>query len=167
MKRIGSALIASLALVAAPGLAQAQQTPGRAVAVISFNAVDEDAKGYVHMGDIERFGQSVFAGMDYDNDGRVTFEEFSGWDIGFQEAAEAEGRPEAIVTARRILFAMWDRDGDNEMTRSEHRFSLSQDFRRADVNGDSVLDEREYLLGFGVNVIMRAAIRPDVDVSNQ
>ncbi len=167
MKPIAAALTLTLLTVAAPVLAQDQASAGREVAELSFLAVDADDKGYVHMGDMEQFGQSVFAGMDFDGDGRITFEEFSDWDIGFVEAAEEEGRPDAIVTARRILFALWDRNGDNELTRSEHRFALAHDFRRADLNDDSVLDEREYLIGYSVNIVMRAAIRPDLDVSGE
>ncbi|MBO6638271.1 MAG: hypothetical protein JJ920_13980 [Roseitalea sp.] len=161
----GLALLLFSAVV--PAAAEQENTMGRDVAVVSFNAIDEDGKGYVHMGDMEKFRQGVFEGMDYDNDGRVDFAEFSAWDIGFEEAAVDEGKPEAIVTARRILFAMWDRNGDGKLTQSEHRFALSMDFRRADINGDSVLDEDEYLIGYSVNLVMRAAIRPDIDVSAQ
>jgi len=166
MKTILLAVALSLFGAAMPAMAQ-DSTPGQEVALTSFNAVDEDAKGYVHMGDMEKFRQGVFLGMDYDNDDRVDFEEFSAWDIGFEEAAVEEGKPEAIVTARRILFALWDRNGDGQLTQSEHRFALSQDYRRADINDDSVLDENEYLIGYSVNLVMRAAIRPDIEVSAQ
>ncbi|WP_424992143.1 hypothetical protein [Oceaniradius stylonematis] len=166
MKTVSLAIAVSLLGAAMPALA-ADGTPGRDVAVTSFNAVDEDAKGYVHMGDMEKFRQGVFAGMDYDNDDRVDFAEFSAWDVGFEEAAVEEGKPEAIFTARRILFALWDRNGHGQLTQSEHRFALSQDFRRADIDDDSVLDQDEYLIGYSVNLVMRAAIRPDIDVSAQ
>lgn len=166
MKTVSLALALSLIGAASPALA-AENTLGRDVAVTAFNAMDEEGKGHVHMGDMEKFRQGVFLGMDYDNDDRVDFEEFSAWDIGFEEAAVEEGKPEAIITARRILFAMWDRNGDGHLTQSEHRFALSQDFRRADIDGDSVLDENEYLIGYSVNLVMRAAIRPDIDVSAQ
>ncbi|MCR9120948.1 MAG: hypothetical protein NXH91_01580 [Phyllobacteriaceae bacterium] len=167
MKPLSLTHALAIVVAATPALAEQASTFGREVAVVAFRAIDEDGKGHVHMGHMEQFRQGVFAGMDYDNDGRVDFEEFSARDIGFEEAAVEEGRPEAVVTARRILFAMWDRNGDGRLTQSEHRFALSQDFRRADIDDNSVLDQDEYLIGYSVNLVMRAAIRPDIDVSAQ
>ncbi|MEN0000914.1 MAG: hypothetical protein AAF940_08515 [Pseudomonadota bacterium] len=153
-------------MFATPVLAD-NATEGLRVAKITFSSIDGNGDGVVNQGDMDEFGESVFLGMDYDSNDRVSFEEFSDWDIGFEEAAELEGRPDAIITARRILFGMWDGNGDGELTKSEHRRAGMLDFNRADVDDNGILDEREFLLGYSVNIVMRGAIRPDVDVNAQ
>lgn len=147
--------------------AQSEKAAGLDVALLTFESIDLDGDGFANMGDMNTFGTSVFEGMDYDGDQKVTFSEFSDWDIGFELAAQEAGRPEAIVTARRIMFGMWDANNDGELTKSEHRRAGMLDFNRADLDDNAVLDEREFLLGYSVNIVMRSAINPDLDVPNQ
>jgi len=162
MARVSTALALVLAGIT-PALASDDMTFGREVAEQTFAAIDEQGRGYIHMGDMERFRAGMFAGMDYDNDLKVTFEEFSAWDTGFGEVAEAEGRPEAFITATKIVFSFWDRNADFVLTDGEMRFSVNADFQRADIDGDGLLSREEFLQSFGIIVAMRAAIRPDID----
>jgi len=39
---------------------------------------------------------------------------------------------------------------------------MSHDFRRADLDGDALLTQAEFIGGFPIMVAMRAAIRPDL-----
>ncbi len=114
------------------------------------------------MGDVEQFRDSVFEGMDYDSNGKVTYDEFSAWDPGFAFVANEVGRAEAYTTASKIVFAFWDRNGNGELTAREMRFAMSADFRRADLDDDAFLTQDEFINGFPIMVAMRAAIRPDL-----
>ena len=135
---------------------------GKMLGETIFKSMDTSDLGEIHLGEIEEFRDSVFAGMDYDQNGKVTYEEFSSWDLGFRFVAEEVGRAEAYTTASKIVFAFWDRDGDRELTETEMRFAMSSDFRRADLDDDGLLTQNEFISGFPVIVAMRAAIRPDL-----
>lgn len=165
MKFIRSCFAFSLFL-GAPALAESL-SEGFSVAKMTFESIDADGDGQVTSEDMGTFAESIFLGMDYDKNSKVTFDEFSDWDIGFGIAAENEGGPQAFTIANRILFGFWDVNADGEMTPEEFSKAGAMDFQRADVNGDMLVDEREYLLGYSVNIVMRGAIRPDIDVSAQ
>jgi Ca2+-binding EF-hand superfamily protein len=140
----------------------ADKPAGRLAAEMTFASIDTTDKGYIHQGDLEGFRSSVFAGMDYDDTGRVSYPEFAAWDPGFSSIAAEEGKSDAYVTASKIVFAFWDRNGDGEINDPEMRFAMNADFRRADLNDDGVLSQQEFIQGFAVIVAMRAAIRPDL-----
>lgn len=156
-----TALAATLAVV---GLcAQAEPgAEGRAVAETIFASMDTPNRGTINMGDIEGFRDSAFAGMDYNDDRKVTYAEFSAWDPGFARIAAELGRAEAYTTASKIIFAFWDRDGDGDLTEREMRTAMAADFRRADLDDDALLTRAEFIGGFPIMVAMRAAIRPDL-----
>ena len=162
MKYVATSLIALCLSTGVPGAVMAQSAEGRAVGETIFVTMDQTGRGAIHMGDLEEFRDSVFAGMDYDGDGRVTYEEFASWDPGFARVAQETGRADAYVTASRIVFAFWDRNADGALTAREMRFAMSSDFRRADVDDDGLLTQEEFIQGFPIMVAMRAAIRPDL-----
>lgn len=135
---------------------------GRNLGETLFDSMDTSEDGKIHMGDLEQFRDSVFAGMDYDDNKKVTYEEFASWDPGFVFVAEDVGRKDAYTTASKIVFAFWDRDGDGDLTEREMRFAMSSDFRRADLDDDALLTREEFINGFPIMVAMRAAIRPDL-----
>ena len=154
-------LIALLASPAAPpAAAQTQSGEGYNLTKLSFQSVDGAARGYIDLGAYSRFGGDVFYSMDADENGALSLGEFLSWGFGMDQVAEAAGRVEAYETALRVVFAFWDLNGDNAITRTEHRKALDADFRRADANNDAVLSEAEFMSGFTVNVAMRAAINP-------
>ncbi|WP_136439449.1 signal transduction protein [Pacificoceanicola onchidii] len=149
-----------IAALAAPVGALAQSSEGRDLAKLAFRSVDNAERGYIDQGEFTNFGSDVFVSMDFDENDKLSLDEFLSWDFGLDQVAEKAGRAEAYETALRVVFAFWDRDGDNQITRTEHRRSLLADFARADANDDAVLTEKEFLLGFSVNVAARAAINP-------
>lgn len=143
--------------------AQAQTLePGRALAETLFATMDQTGRGAIHAGDLESFRDSVFAGMDSDQSRGASYDEFSAWDPGFRQIATEAGRASEYVTASRVVFAFWDRDGDGSMTEPEMRTAMNADFRRADLDDDGLLTEVEFIQGFPIMVAMRAAIRPDL-----
>jgi len=149
-----------VAALAAPVGTLAQTSEGRDLAKLAFQSVDRAERGYIDQGEFTNFGGDVFVSMDHDQDNRLSLGEFLSWGFGMEQVAEDAGRAAAYETALRVVFAFWDRDGDNEITRTEHRQSLLADFRRADADNDAVLTEEEFLLGFSINVAARAAINP-------
>lgn len=155
-----AACAAALAL-ATPVSAQSE-TAGRDVAETIFAAMDQTGRGAIHMGDLEQFRSSAFAGMDGDQTGGVTYAEFATWDPGFLRVAEAVGRTSEYTTASRVVFAFWDRNGDGTLTEPEMRIAMVADFRRADLDDNALLEESEFIQGFPMMVAMRVAIRPDL-----
>lgn len=151
-----------IAASALPLLAQDAGSEGRVVGETLFATIDTSNRGTIHAGDLEAFRDAVFAGMDTNGDRRVPYAEFVAWDPGFARVAEAAGRLDHYTTASRVVFAFWDRDGNGEMSESEMRFAMTHDFRRADLDNDTVLSLDEFLTGFPIMVAMRAAIRPDL-----
>ncbi len=159
---VAAALMMMPAAVQADDLAAEPGIEGRHIAERLFATMDRAGRGTVDMGEVQGFGASVFAGMDYDGDDRVTYREFAGWDPGFAAVAAEQGRADAHVTASKIVFAFWDRDGDDEIALREMRFAMTADFRRADLDQNALLTETEFIRAFPVIVAMRAAIRPDL-----
>ena len=152
----------ALILSAASVLAQKSgTTEGGKTAKLTFSSIDIHNNGYFHLGDLELFVESVFRGMDYDDDGKITYGEFAAWDPGFLQVAGSEGRPEAYATATKILFSLWDLNGNGTINRNEMRRATTYDFTRADLDNNGVLTPTEFK-NFSAILIFRAAIRPDL-----
>ncbi|MEM1388776.1 MAG: hypothetical protein AAGG54_14285 [Pseudomonadota bacterium] len=152
-------------LLAMPGVSGADQSgiEGRTIAITLFNSIDERrGTGKLNVQDLTEFGETIAVSMDYDKDGVVARDEFLQWDPGFRFVAAELGREEGFVTAQKIVFAMWDSDGDDTLTQAEMRRAMSTDLRHADLDDDGTLDQDEFLSGFLIIVAMRAAIRPDL-----
>jgi EF hand len=148
-------LAISLAL-AVPGIAQAQE--GKELAELVFESIDGAGRGFFDMGEFTNFGGDVFHSMDQDEDGKVTLDEFMAWSFGASVIAEETDRTLAYETAMRVVFAFWDRNGDGELTRTEHRKALVTDFQRADFDGNMTVEKDEFLNGFSMNIAARAAL---------
>lgn len=158
MMKILVPLLAAL-LAATPGVSE-EKSEGRQLAELAFDSVDSAGRNFIDMGEFTQFGLSVFAGMDYDDSQLLTLSEFMSWDFGMKPLAEKAGRAIAYDTALRVVFAFWDRNGDNEISKMEFRQSMTNDFQRADVDGDAILSKDEFTLGYSVMVAMRSAINP-------
>ncbi|MEM8540254.1 MAG: signal transduction protein [Pseudomonadota bacterium] len=137
-----------------------EKTEGRLLAELAFDSVDSAGRDFIDMGEFIDFGMSVFAGMDYDDNDKITLREFMDWDIGMQPIAEQAGRADAYDTALRVVFAFWDRDGDKEISKTDYRRSMSLDFQRADFDNNAILTKDEFTGGFSLIIAMRAAINP-------
>lgn len=159
-------LALSTTTLAASALAQSGSdgatSPGRELAITAFKALDESGRGYVDTGQVIAYGGDVFVSMDANDDDKVSLDEFLIWDFGMQLIAEEQDAIEAYEAALRVVHAFWDRNGDGNLTRAEHRQALVVDFQRADVNNDAVLDQGEFLAGFTVNIAIRAALAPHI-----
>lgn len=157
MKTLSLALAALL--IASPALAE-EKTEGRQLAELAFKSVDSADRDFIDMGEFTNFGLNVFAGMDYDDGGRLTLAEFMSWDFGMKPLAEKAGRGDAYETALRVVFAFWDRNGDGEISKTEFRQAMASDFQRADTDNNAILTKDEFTGGYSVMVAMRAAINP-------
>ena len=139
----------------------APASEGQRLARLAFESVDTTGKGYLHTGDVESYRENVFLSMDADESASIEESEFLGWDFGFINEAEALGRRGEYDTALKTVFTIWDRDGDGSITEAEHRFALRADFDRMDINGNSILEEDEFLRGFSVMAAIRSALKVD------
>lgn len=132
---------------------------------LAFQSIDDDGNGAVTRSEYASFGDGVFVSMDGDSSKSLTLNEFYNWGFGMHDAADEAGQTEAFKTAMRVVFALWDRDADNQVTEAEYRKSLDLDFMRADLDQDESLTENEYRSGFSVVVAAQAAINPQ-NISN-
>lgn len=135
-----------------------EKTPGRELAEIIFGSMEISPTSGADMGEFVSFGSDIFVSMDYDDNGSVNLEEFTTWDFGFNFIAEDEGQQRAYETAQKIVFAVWDHDGDGDISQREYHKSMVSDFRRADTDDDAFLTRDEFLTGYVINVAYRAAL---------
>lgn len=149
-----------LAAMAGPSTSFAQETDGRRLAELAFSSLDTADRGFIDQGEYSNFGGDVFTSMDGNEDNKLSLGEFASWDYGMLPLAQEAGREAAYETALRVVFAFWDRNGNGEITRTEHRQVLSADFRRADADNDALLTKDEFTSGFSLMVALRAAINP-------
>lgn len=152
--------LACATLILASSAFAEEKTEGRLLAELAFDSVDSEGRDFIDMGEFTNFGMSVFAGMDYDDNDKITLKEFMAWDIGMKPIAEQAGRIAAYETALRVVFAFWDRNGDGDISKTEHRQSMASDFRRADGDKNAILTKEEFTTGYSVMIAMRAAINP-------
>lgn len=161
MKRFALTTLVTL-LGVAPVFAQSNND-GRMLAELTFESVDENANGFIDMGESHDFGINVFASMDGDDNAMLTEAEFINWGYGFHNVAIDREKEMAYRTALRVVFAFWDRDHDGEISRTEQRLAANNDFRRADLNNDALLSKEEFFGGFSVMVATRIALAPEVN----
>ena len=154
-----TAICALLLAFPAIGIAQSEETtPGRELAELIYGSIKNNPNDAADMGDFINFGQDIFVSMDFDESGSIDLGEFTEWDFGFNFIAEDEGQDRAYQTAQKVIFAIWDRDGDGKVGRQEYNKSMVWDFRRADTDDDAFLTRDEFLEGYVINLAFRAAI---------
>jgi len=127
---------------------------------LAFQSIDADENGAVSPSEFSSFGEDVFVSMDSDESRALSLGEFYSWGFGMHDAATDSGRSDAFKTAMRVVFSLWDRNADDQVTASEYRQSLDFEFQRADLDGDGALTGDEYVAGFSVVVAAKAAIHP-------
>ena len=148
-------------LLALANTASAQSddaNPSDKLAKLVYGSIDENPTGSVDIGAFVEFGKSIFVSMDYDDSGSVNLKEFTDWDFGFNFIAANAGQEHAFRAAQKILFSIWDHDGNGEIENEEYNKSMIWDFRRADIDGDANLTREEFLSGYVINIAYRAAI---------
>lgn len=154
--------------ILAVGLAMCLVSPGFAqsngeldqLSTAVFEGMDNGGKGYLNNGDLLGMRADVFASMDYNEDEKLTLDEWTGWGFGFSNLAEDLGRVQAFEAARQIAFDLYDRDKDGAISVAEHKYGVAAEFRRADLNGDAKLSEKEFIGGFSILVAIRSALMP-------
>ncbi len=155
-------LAISVALLSAPFVSFAQEaSEGRELAATVFDSMDSSERGFVDMGQFNQMSKDIFVSMDTDEDGKLVFGEFTSWDFGFIPLAEEKGRASDLKAAQRIVFGLWDRNGDGEISQSELQKDIIADYQRADTDGDGFLTKDEFLHGFIINIAYRSAINPE------
>ncbi len=137
------------------------QGPSKELALRVFYSREANKHGMNDMGDFTNIGKEIFASMDTGNKEILIFDELASWDFGLNAIAEEAGKQDQYRVAQRILFAMWDRDADGEIGRSEYNRSVVDDFRRADLNNNVFLTEEEFMTAYIVIHAYRPAIRGD------
>lgn len=153
---LATAFLTSLAFTSA---ANAQEN-WKEISGLAYGSIDDDGSRAVTMEEFSSFGDDVFVSMDDDGSSSLSLGEFYNWGFGMHDAAKDTGQTEAFRTAMRVVFALWDRNADNQVTSEEYQQSLAFEFARADLDQDEALSEGEYLAGFSVVVAAQAAIHP-------
>ena len=132
---------------------------GRRLATLAFKSTDENSDGYASLEEHIRQGENIFISMDADDNGVLSWTEFSSWGFGMQDVAEESDREQAYETARKVVFDLWDRSDDWQITPAEQRRGMTADFFQADEDRDGRLSEIEMLKHSIINVTLRSALR--------
>lgn len=154
--------LAALALPAAIATtALAENKPeGRHLAELTFKSIPGSERGYVDLGNMMEMRENIFVSQDADDNERITEEEMLAWGYGFENVANESGKAHSYETAIRIVYSVWDRNHDGEITPAEHRQAMLRDFQVADVDSDGLLTDEEFFKGFFVMNAIRIALKP-------
>lgn len=140
--------------------AASSETEGRRLATLAFLGVDENGDGYASLEEQLNQAENIFVSMDADDNGNLTWQEFSTWGFGMEDVAVETGREQAYETARKVVFDLWDRSDDWILSRDEQRKGITADFFQADEDRDGRLSKDELLKHSIINVSLRSALRP-------
>lgn len=103
---------------------------------------DLDGDGKVDAAEFERFRRARFAGTDSNGDGVLGHDEYV--DEFARRLKHAQGRTDARQMKQAdVRFNVLDKDRDGRMTWDEYAASGERLFKRADRNGDGVVDARD------------------------
>ena len=157
---IKTGVFAMAIFMMSPVLGLAQDTPGQALAALTFKQIDADADQSVTLAELQGFGVDVLTSMDADDDVSITMPEFQAWDFGFVDIADEADKMEGYGTAQRMMFDLWDRDNDQKITADEMQAAMAREAAYADLDGNNALSADEFVTGFGMMVALRAALKP-------
>lgn len=154
--RFGSVL-ASIAMLSST-IALAERDQGRAIAEQFAAQIDADHDGTLEEDEVLAFSKAVFASMDVDGSGGLTFEEMRDWEHGMADLAAFRHREEAFDASIGMAFALFDRDRDGLISPGEYETGVRVAAGLADGDQDGNLTVNEYLDGFIFNIAMRTAL---------
>jgi hypothetical protein len=167
MRRISLAALAVACLAISgvqmplPRPAAAADDPYAGVEVLRglFAGHDYNRDGRISPRELNAFAVLVFVSTDADADGRVSLAEFLAWDPGFASLARERGKVEAFEAAKREVFEARDRNGDGGVDETEMTVNAAHEFVLADKDRDGSLSPDEYAVGFPILVVIARAIR--------
>lgn len=86
----------------------------------------------------------TFRSVDTNDNGSSDLDDFAAWVRGSSAIANEDSKQDAYVTADKTVYAIWERDGDGNLTVPEMRLAMNSDFRRADMDHDATLNGRDF-----------------------
>ena len=95
--------------------------------------------------------------MDADENERVTIEEYTTWDTGYQQAAAKAGKERAYQDAKRTLFNTFDLNKDGRVEHGEMSAVALYHFYVADTDKNGSLNQSEFTTEFLIPKTLRAA----------
>ena len=126
--------------------------------VADINTMDTNDDQLISQNEMEMFGGTVLTLIDTDEDGKITREEQSAFQLGMVEIADFRERRQAYDAAQAIVFDIFDRDSDGVISREEHMTGYRRAHTFADFDEDGQLSMSEYLNGFIFNIALRNAL---------
>jgi len=103
---------------------------------------DVDGNGKVDAAEFERFRRARFAETDSNGDGTLSRDEYVGEFARRLKHVEGSTNERQMKQAD-VRFGVLDKDKDGKMTWAEYAASGERLFKRADRNGDGVVDARD------------------------
>jgi|GEM_PF-406363 len=156
MKTLTFAL--ALALAAATTSALALDPELETVNRTAFETVDANGDGRVSRREIDHYRELVMLSQDANDDGVVTFEEYSAWDMGWRQLGEARGKLDRLKAARTEVFDFWDKDDDGRLSAAEQLMSQTVDFYAADTDRDHAIDFTAFTTRLRIIAAMNEAL---------
>lgn len=147
-----------LALTAATTAALALDPELETVNRTAFETVDANGDGRVSRREIDHYRELVMLSQDADDDGMVTFEEYSAWDMGWRHVAEARGKTDRLKAARTEVFEFWDKNDDGRLSSDEQLMSQTLDFYAADADRDLAIDFAAFTTRLRIIAAMNEAL---------
>ena len=91
--------------------AVSSETEGRRLATLAFLGVDENMT-IMRALKSNSTKRKISLSSWTDDNGNLTWQEFSTWGFGMEDVAVETGREQAYETARKVVFDLWDRSDD-------------------------------------------------------
>lgn len=110
-----------------------------------FGLMDENGDGKISAEEHAGAHDNRFAAMDANDDGELTFAEFSAFRMGPGPKDGGQGKMQnKMATKKQVMFEKLDADHDGKVSKDEFESHAAAMFSKADSNGDGVVDQQEF-----------------------